>query len=664
MYELIYATLRLFHAVPMQEALQETDALRLPENVMHLRHGFFLTKRAVRSCPSVESPRVLKFIEKQFGYDTVAMNRGLHKNFHEVADASTDQLFIEQMLHYFSVYLQNGDMTDNRPIDESIVYVPNSALHLPEDVQPLHFVIIDAISAEEIGGRIRRLLTNGAALSDATMNDLDTILREMKIAIDIDTVKNKEMRLRLYRAFGEVPEQAEEFLRYLVYRATESTLFLQNKEVFDAIRYTKFSCEKLFRAYLKLHGEEEGIRRLSQIFLRHRNKVLFLAFKGKSPFVNHVLNRVRKLAEKNKIPKMTGILDRVTWDVAVTAEHVEKELAHVTTFKKVALANSLLFQKAHPEAALYLIRNGKAFAKPWTKEAAFDVRQQSILNILIASIVQDLRPHVDGKYILLPPDVDYAMPTSEKRFFGGIPFQSSLMLGKAIVLGVHWENVNRHRIDLDLHCNSPKYQVGWNTQFDDELQNQKDILFSGDMTSAPKSKGGATEAFYLSENIRDDFAVVELNHFTAYARWFDEDRKRSGKTISVPYKFVLGSADPDQLSHDYLIHCQNMMINIQNAIAGASDFLGFVESASDGSKTFWFTQANIGDDIIAYYNQKRAVAASALKTSFHSCLKLRPMLAQAGARFDKPEDVSWDMDLSLDKITKDTIFSLFPSKPD
>lgn len=106
------------------------------------------------------------------------------------------------------------------------------------------------------------------------------------------------------------------------------------------------------------------------------------------------------------------------------------------------------------------------------------------------------------------------------------------------------------------------------------------------------------------------------------------------------------------------------MINIQNAIAGASDFLGFVESASDGSKTFWFTQANIGDDIIAYYNQKRAVAASALKTSFHSCLKLRPMLAQAGARFDKPEDVSWDMDLSLDKITKDTILSLFPPKLD
>ena len=191
MYELIYATLRLFHAVPMQEASQDTDASRMPENAAHLRHGFLLTKRAVCSCPSVESPRVLKFIEKQFGYDAVAMNRGLHKNFHEIADASTDKLFIEQMLHYFSVYLQNGDMTDGRPINESLVYVPNSVLHLPEDTPPFRFVVIDAISAEEIGRRVRQLLTSGAALSEATMNDLDTILKELKIAIHIDEVKNK-----------------------------------------------------------------------------------------------------------------------------------------------------------------------------------------------------------------------------------------------------------------------------------------------------------------------------------------------------------------------------------------------------------------------------------------------------------------------------------------
>lgn len=152
MHELIYATLRLFHAVPLLDTAQ--GASQEPDNAAHLRHGFFLTQRAVDSCPAIETPRLLKFIERQFGYDAIAMNRGLHKNFHEIADASTDKLFIEQMLHYFSVYLQNGDMTDGRPINESLVYVPNSVLHLPEDTPPFRFVVIDAISAEEIGRRV------------------------------------------------------------------------------------------------------------------------------------------------------------------------------------------------------------------------------------------------------------------------------------------------------------------------------------------------------------------------------------------------------------------------------------------------------------------------------------------------------------------------------
>ncbi len=62
------------------------------------------------------------------------------------------------------------------------------------------------------------------------------------------------------------------------------------------------------------------------------------------------------------------------------------------------------------------------------------------------------------------------------------------------------------------------------------------------------------------------------------------------------------------------------------------------------------------------YRGRHAAAATALKTSFHSCLKLRPMLERAGARFEKPEGVPWDVDLSLEKITKDSILSLFSAE--
>ena len=62
------------------------------------------------------------------------------------------------------------------------------------------------------------------------------------------------------------------------------------------------------------------------------------------------------------------------------------------------------------------------------------------------------------------------------------------MLGKAVVLGVHWENVQRHRTDLDLHFNSPKHEVGWNTQFEDALREKADILFSGEARAAPRKR--------------------------------------------------------------------------------------------------------------------------------------------------------------------------------
>jgi len=48
-----------------------------------------------------------------------------------------------------------------------------------------------------------------------------------------------------------------------------------------------------------------------------------------------------------------------------------------------------------------------------------DSRLFFILNEVIQSIVEDIHPAVEGKTIFLPNDVDYAMPTSEKRFVGG-----------------------------------------------------------------------------------------------------------------------------------------------------------------------------------------------------------------------------------------------------
>ena len=178
------------------------------------------------------------------------------------------------------------------------------------------------------------------------------------------------------------------------------------------------------------------------------------------------------------------------------------------------------------------------------------------------------------------------------------------------------------------------------------------MVFSGDITDAPAEKGGATEAFWFGENIKDDMGAIDLNNYTA--SWYE-----SGKESQVPFKLIIGNADSDQFSRDYLLICHKAALNVQNTIEGVEEFLGFLESDIDGKKTFWFAKSRMGDSIVSRYNEHKEAAVEATRTSFRSCLKLRDILERAGAVFEKGEQDDWDIDLSLDKVTKDTFITMF-----
>ena len=63
---------------------------------------------------------------------------------------------------------------------------------------------------------------------------------------------------------------------------------------------------------------------------------------------------------------------------------------------------------------------------------------------IIASIVGEVRPAVQGKHICIPEEMDYAFPTSEKQFTGPIPALSSLSLPEnAVALSAALSAVRR-----------------------------------------------------------------------------------------------------------------------------------------------------------------------------------------------------------------------------
>ncbi len=631
------AVLTLFRAVPLVE--RDDDRAGAIRNAENVEHGMFITERAVKACPALREIEAQKFLWDAFGYDMLAMNRGFYQNFHEVQEVSVEKWLIDQLLHYLTVYLQNEDMTNDAKLDSNIVFVPATKLQLP-DGEPIRLTVIDVLAQDDIVKRTWSMINSGMALSQKVLQCIAVILKETGMEVEIKDVPNKELRIYLYDMLGKVPPTAQEFLRLLIFHVTGSTLLIKSQDVIALIRdKVESSKPGYYTAMFQRFVAENNIKALAAEFLRY--KKLWLAFKKDSAELAHLLNRVRKLADRCKYVKKTGILERITWDDTIEPAEAAREIPHVTIYKRISLANSLLYRAQQPKAFMYLIRNGKAYAKAATREEGLTVRQQQILNLLLESIVETIKAKAAGKKFFIPTEVEYAMPVSEKRFIGGVPFGSSLKLSQNGVLGIHWENLPDARVDLDFHYVSQHYHVGWNTQFD----RKQEIIFSGDMTDAPPEKGGATEAFFLSEKLVNDWAAVMLNRYT-------------DNLEPVPYKFVLGAADTNQLSKDYLLNCHTMAISIKQKIERNEDFLGFVHADAQGEKTFYFLTTGFGSGIVARYGKEEHIALEAVWAAVKSCLKLREVLMKAGGILVNNVDEA-EVDLSLDKVTKDTFVNLF-----
>ena len=91
-------------------------------------------------------------------------------------------------------------------------------------------------------------------------------------------------------------------------------------------------------------------------------------------------------------------------------------------------------------------------------------------------------------------------------------------------------------------------------------------------------------------------------------------------------------------------------------------FIGFLHSDEDGNKKFYFTGATTGKKIVAYRDEKALRMISALETLLTSCLKLKDILKDAGAIFEKADGEDWDINLDPQVVTKDTILNLFAKK--
>ena len=608
-FDFVKATLNLFKAVPNLSEEKFSD-YKL-DNEKNIANGFFVTENAFKVCPCVADEKIFDFIKYKFGYNIFELNQGFYKSFYTVNNLTPQQILANKLLHYMSTY----GFERLGIFDSETVFIPADKLelpeYLPEDIKPIKMTVINFLDKKEIEAQTVKIIMTGAALSTKTLQDIVTILKFLEIKLNVDDVPNKELKNILYDVLNILPKNPVEFLRYLIYKVTGSTLLIKNFETISALKSSQQNFDKYFSDYIA----ENGIEKLAEIF--HRFKPLWLAFKIHSPYMKKTVNKMRKLAEK--------------YAKKIDFEKLKAELSKVTVYKKISIANSLLYRSAAPENIAYYIRNGKVFVDDFDKNFKLNYK---ILSAVIDSIVEEIRPNVAGKTVFIPENFNYAMPTSEKKFVGAIPFGSSYSFEKnSVIIGVHWFNLEDERVDLDLHLNSQKRDIGWHNDF--EEKNFIDI-----------DKGGATEAYFVGEKISDEIIMVNLNNYTQ-------------NFSAVPFKLILGEVEQEKIDRKYLIDSHEISFCVPNEISEREMFLGFLVADDDGSKKFYFTSGTMGNRIVARSDENSNRMISAMKTTFESALSLKDILKKAGAIFEKAEGADWDINLDPAEVTKDILLGLF-----
>lgn len=648
-------------------------------NEKALKYGLLISNKA--------DSRVVDEAIKMYGKDGFIWNQTFHKDFEIVRNAPMEDLIMQQIMHYMTTY----GFEELNIYDSETVYIPNEKLDIPElDITQISLIPIHAIASEMLTTKLMVLLTSGIALSEQSIKDImalsDYINKDC-----IDDIKNREIKTALYKKYNITPRNPEEFLRYLLFSVTDNTLKIQNvKTYYDIKKSNKKVALQMLQSYLE--KTPNGLQKLSSIFLRNKN--LFLAFKIKDTEIhskddeyiqkemNAIINKLRKQADKNHKPLKKNILDCLTdVNAEIDLNELEVALDNITVFREIRILNGVLYRLQGNDNIVYKIRNGKSFVKTLpTKEAKYLEKLINISKAVRTHLVNRVAKQVKGKTIYIPQNITYAAPTSEKQFSGNIPNGSYLetMRNNALVYGVHWNNIlkahevsgfygevlktktEEERVDLDLKQMNKSEVFGWDASY---RSSTSDILFSGDVTDAPVSKGGATELFYIGSNYGNGAFLITLNMFT-------------NNTQDVPFEFVI--ADASQNSHIR-----------QNYVLDPNDILEKIEMVvkkDERQKVVGFI--TIGDKIKFYFNDFSAGASNCtsrqnditmgafdyLQSYSKTQLKLNDLLKEAGAlvvdtpeistieylegRIPTPSATPVDINLSPSVITKETIIKL------
>lgn len=654
------ATIKLFKALPIKAKQKKSPTKDLLEKT--IKKGFIFSPEVIYNYSNYDE--LIKLVEDVFGITSEKVNASFHKSWKKVKEADIEQLIVEQIAHYLTTYgkkdperylfqkeyLENWgvdnlserissleDFHIDKIRDKDYIYIPKEILDIPEiDVDEIKLVVIKGYTEQELKDKLLRLLNSGIALKEDTIQDVVDVALFVNICgEDVATIKNKEVRTILYDHLNLFPNNPVEFLRQICYVTTGKTLLIKSKGAIEELKGTTHArVVKYFEAYER----EKGLEKLAEIF--YRFKPIWLAFRT-SRRLKTIVNRIRKLADSHHKPMPEDYLNTITSKIKkgeiIDKDKLERELDKVNVFRKVRLAYALKFRTKNVKSILYRIRNGKSFATDFyfgDKE-----RARIILSIVLDSITKDIEKNVKGKKIYIPDYINYSLPATEKQFTGNLPSGTYISIPQDMIVGIHWENVKSYMIDLDLSLISSAGKYGWDAGY---RNSEGSILFSGDITDAPKP-GGATELFYVERQLKDSF-ILFLNYYNYNAE------------IKVPFKIIVAKEKAKDFGNNYMVSPNNLVLAVQSEISQKQKILGLLITTTERSR-FYFAETSIGRSITSSNSEFAENSRKYLISFYQNSIKLKDILLKAGAELVDDKEKA-DIDLSPESLDENSILNL------
>lgn len=605
-----------------------------------------------------------------WGKDGYLLNQTFHKSFNTVIETSQEELIIQQIIHYITTY----GFEEIGEYNEKFVYIPNEKLEVPELKNDIKLIEITQISKENLKERLLKLCESSIPLSKETIEYISELSDYMEITKDnINIIKNKEIKTVLYSKLGILPEEPEEFFRYLIYSLIGKTLIIKDKTTIQSLK----RCDRKKALDLIVnYNKQYSIKYLAEIFNRY--KPLFLALKTNQEVtskinniyqsfkknenivirqvqtygedemkLNTIINKISRLSKKYHKPMSQNDLDIfVDWCSKHALENdfeeqLKEKIKKAGIWRTIKLKNYLQYEKINSRQHVYKIRNGKAWIQNNYKELKYN--PDNVLKILDAIIIAKMKNNVDGKKVYLDNNFDLKLPQSEKQFVGNIPFGSSLTVDKEnLMFGIQWFNTKNERVDLDLKLISNNYAIGWNAEYNETDK----LIFSGDVTDAP-FPNGAAEYIYIDKTIGETIFSLKVNDYT-------------DAVDNIQYDIIIAKGNKSKLKQNYIIDPNDIIARIpKNKIekGKAEHSIGTIIIDGQTIKIV-FTDLCTSNRIFSANNELEDVLRKYIEKESQCKCNLRDYLERAGAIITNDSELA-DINLSINNLNKDSLISLF-----